>query len=124
MYNYVSQHLFWMRAYRREADTWLASAHGVVDPEAAARRLRAHLVQQYTAGLMTAKCLVGLAWFITQAGGRGVEDLSHDPASLHRNAARICVKTLGLQLIKGNCLWECLAHCHDRAFRKNKCCKL
>ena len=76
LYTYVSQHLFWMRAYRREADTLLANAHGVVDPEAAARRLRVHLVQQYTAGLMTAKCLVGLVWFITQAGGRGVEDLS------------------------------------------------
>ena len=47
-----------------------------------AAKLRRHLVDLYTTGLMTAEALVIMAWFITAAGGQGVEDLAHGPATL------------------------------------------
>ena len=68
--------------------------------------LRAHLVGLYTSGLMTAKALTTLCWFITMAGGAGVEDLAQSPATVGFNASRTCIRALGLDLIQSTCLMD------------------
>ena len=91
-----------IRASRQEADHLLdESRHKAEvcghDPPT---MLRAHLVGLYTSGLMTAKALTTLCWFITMAGGAGVKDLAQSPATVGFNASRTCIRALGLDLIQ------------------------
>ena len=97
-----------IRASRQEADHLLdESRHGAeVFGQDPPKMLRAHLVGLYTSGLMTAKALTTLCWFITMAGGAGVEDLAQSPATVGFNASRTCIRALGLDLIQSTCLMD------------------
>ena len=112
-----------IRATRAKADALLAHGRRAGPLEVHARN-RQHLIQLYTSGLMTARILVIMAWCITCAGGSGVADLAYNPATLHDNAARICMKKLGVKLITENCILEFVAPGYDRASRRNKLIKI
>ena len=60
--------------------------------------LRQHIVGLYNAGTLTANDMVKMAWFITQAGGIGLEDLAQNPDTVGSNASRVVKKAL--QMVK------------------------
>ena len=70
----------------------------------AASNYRHHLTTQFASGHMGPRQLVETCWYSTQAGARGVEDMSSDPKSIYRNAGRIVNRCLGIDWLVEDCL--------------------
>ena len=108
-----------IRATRAEAERLLADTRDPVhDGVDYAAMLRRHLIGMFTSGTISSKALVVLCWYITMAGGQGVSDLGHNPASLHGNASRVVGTSLGSKMIQEGCLMEFAVPLYNRATRK------
>ena len=68
--------------------------------------LRKNLINSFVCGKMPANSICELAWYITKAGGKGVEDLAYDPNTkcFRKNAAKYLQKSLGMHEIGNVCL--------------------
>ena len=66
--------------------------------------MRSYILAMFASGGISAVALSNLAWYITRAGGKGVEDLANDPEKVNNNKSRFINHKLGMDCIEENLL--------------------